>query len=310
MKCKLDTLTFALTCVLGFVSLPATSVHAQDEAADQSMTGDEIQETARGNTTIGVFAERPIRFEVYLTPDGEMIGRITDAEGDRIERGDWRVENDRLLGRWDNIRGGEWQAFEYRRVGQNIHAYREDGTLDRIQYYVEGDPLGLGDEHDQAEPLVPSDNGATPNFEQVIRDLYFAQWRDTAEHPFSMEVARGLYLTDDRLTALDTDALAVEGADSRLEGWEEYAPVWPAAFEQIKHFEAGEIHDLLVRRHGDWALVTFDMSGDVELENGDKANVFKHFTLIWLDTGDGWRIFHEHISDGQPAEKDGSEPQK
>ena len=240
-----------------------------------------------------------------------MIGRITDADGERIERGSWKVKNDRLLGRWNNIRGGDWQAFEYRRVGENIHAYRDDGTLDRVQYYVDGDPLGLSAEGERAEPLVPSDGGSTPDFEEVLNQHYFSQWRDTPEHPFSMEVAYGLYLTDQRLTALDTDALAVEGADSRLEGWQEYAPIWPAAFEQIKRFEAQEVHDLLVRRHGDWALVTFDMSGEVEMESGEEADVFKHFTLVWLNTGDdGWRIFHEHISDGQPAENQGTQPQE
>ncbi|MEM8794026.1 MAG: nuclear transport factor 2 family protein [Pseudomonadota bacterium] len=149
-----------------------------------------------------------------------------------------------------------------------------------------------------ATPAVSQD---APDFADVIENRYFQQWRDTPEHPFSMEIAQQIYLTDDRLTALDTDALAVPGADSRLEGWAEYAPIWPKAFEGISRFEPGEVRDLLVRPQGNWALVTFDMTGELELTDGTVLDVFKHFTLVWVRTPDGWRIMHEHISDGKPA---------
>lgn len=75
----------------------------------------------------------------------------------------------------------------------------------------------------------------------------------------------------------------------------------PDEAQRQRPTETQEVRDLLVRREGDRALVTFDMAGEAELETGETLGVFKHFTLVWIDTGDGWRIMHEHISDGQPA---------
>lgn len=142
----------------------------------------------------------------------------------------------------------------------------------------------------------------TLDFEQIVKEQYFALWRDTSENPYSVELARQLYLTDERLTAFDTDALPAEGADSRIEGWSEYVSIWPEVFAGIRRFEAQEIQNFQVRREGNWALVTFDMSGDGELETGETFDVFKHFSLVWIETEDGWRIMHEHISDGEPPE--------
>ncbi|MEM9215436.1 MAG: nuclear transport factor 2 family protein [Cyanobacteria bacterium P01_F01_bin.150] len=141
---------------------------------------------------------------------------------------------------------------------------------------------------------------ALPNFEQIIKEQYFALWRDTASDPYSVDEAQQLYLTDRRLTSFDTDALSVEGEDSRIEGWTEYSSIWPEVFEDIKYFEAREVRNLQVRSEGDWALVTFDMAGNIERETSEVFDVFKHFTLLWIETADGWRIMHEHISDGQP----------
>ena len=155
---------------------------------------------------------------------------------------------------------------------------------------------------DVFKAIAPVQAQDTPNFEQIIKEQYFALWRDTTEDPYSVELARQLYLTDERLTAFDTDALPAEGADSRIEGWSEYESIWPEVFAGIRRFEAQEIQNFQVRREGNWALVTFDMSGDGELETGETFDVFKHFSLVWIETEDGWRIMHEHISDGQPPE--------
>ena len=157
---KIHVLALTLA-VATIASVAAQRTMAQGQGAGRTMNGEEVLETASGNTTIGVFADRAISFAVYLSPNGDMIGRISDEDGNRIERGSWRVENDKLYGRWDNLRGGAWYAFQYRVVGDNIHAYREDGTLDRIQYYLDGDPFGLQAAAATAPALVQSDYGNT-----------------------------------------------------------------------------------------------------------------------------------------------------
>ena len=154
----LQTLALAFV-IVAMASIDAPQALAQGQEAIRLMTTSEIRQTASGNTTIGVFADRSISFAVYLAPNGDMIARISDENGDRIERGSWRVENNKLYGRWDNMRGSRWSGFEYRVVGENIHAYREDGTLDRIQYYIDGDALGLQAAAESSRDLVPSDDG-------------------------------------------------------------------------------------------------------------------------------------------------------
>ena len=48
-----------------------------------------------------------------------------------------------LCGRWDNLKDGAENCFTYHRVGSNVHAYNTDGSLDRIQFFVDGDPYNL-----------------------------------------------------------------------------------------------------------------------------------------------------------------------
>ncbi len=270
--------------------LSAGQAAAQTVPIDQTeMTTEEIREVAVGRTTFGTFADRPLSYVVFVSPDGRLIGRLTDGQIERIETGTWRIENDRLIGQWDDLKGGEANAFAYVRVGENVHAIRDDGSLDRVQFFVDGDPLGLASAEQEAD--------LQSFFAQKLEREYFHLWRDTPEEPFSVTEAEALYVTDGSLTALDTDALAVPGQDSRLEGWEEYAPVWPRAFEGIRTFVPGPVLNLHVRSEGNWALTNFDMAGSVTLESGEKLDVFKHFTLLWTRTADGWRILHEHISD-------------
>lgn len=258
----------------------------QGGARAQPLDGAEIEATAVGNTTIGTFADTALSYAVYLAPDGAMIGRLWDGGPARTEHGTWRIEGDRLVGRWDGLKGGLPNAFTYVRVGENVHALRDDGGLDRVQFFVAGDPLGLASGED-LERL----------FAAKLEEEYFRLWRDTPDEPFSFAEAEGIYVTDGRLTALDTDALAVPGQGSRLEGWEEYASVWPRAFEAIRSFVPGPVRDLNVRREGDWVLTDFDMAGEAVLESGEAVRVFKHFTLLWIRTDAGWRILHEHVSD-------------
>lgn len=289
----LKTLILGLSCLSATV-IAASSSPAKSEPQSPQLTNAEILDLVSGNTTIGTFSDRPVSYAVYLTEDGQMIAQISEGTEETIELGQWRVADDLLCGQWENLGGGEESCFTYYRVGSNIHAYNADGSLNRIQFFVDGDPLGLQQTSNRASTL--------PDFEKVIREEYFSLWRDTEADPYSVELARQLYLTDERLTALDTDALLLEGADSRLEGWSEYAPIWPEVFEQIARFEARDVSNFNVQQEGNWALVSFDMAGESELESGETFDVFKHFTLVWMETEDGWRIFHEHISDGQPPE--------
>lgn len=295
-KLSLSILSFSCFSAILPCSLPA-----QAQPQTPQMTDSEILAIASGNTTIGTFSDRPISYEVFVAPDGRLIGRLSDGKSKSVELGRWRVVNDRLCGKWDNLKQGGENCFTYHRVGPNVHAYNDDGSLDRVQFFVEGDPLGLQKVASSKDSNAASAEAQTnPDFKQIIKEQYFSLWRDTAEQPYSVDSARQLYLTNERLTAFDTDALPAQGADSRIEGWSEYAPIWPEVFAGIKRFEAREVSNFQVRREGNWALVTFDMSGDSELETGETAEVFKHFTLVWTQTDDGWRIMHEHISDGQP----------
>lgn len=268
----------------------ATPAFAQSQAdATSIMTSAEIHEIAVGKTTFGTFADRPLSYAVYVAPDGRMIGRLMDGASERIETGTWRIENDHLIGQWDDLKDGTANAFAYVRVGDNVHAIRDDGSLDRVQFFVDGDPLGL-------EALM-KDGDLTTLFARKLEAEYFHLWRDTPEEPFSVIEAENLYVMDERLRALDGDALAVPGQDSRLEGWDEYVAVWPTAFEGIATFVPGPVLNLDVKSEGNWALTSFDMAGSATLETGEAISVFKHFTLIWTRTSEGWRILHEHISD-------------
>jgi hypothetical protein len=123
--------------------LSAISLPVRAEIMPPMMTDSEILEVVSGNTTIGTFADRPLNYAVFLMPTGQMIGRISDGTSERIELGRWRVVDNTLCGQWDNLGGGEENCVSYHRVGSNIHAYNADGNLDRIQFFVEGDPLGL-----------------------------------------------------------------------------------------------------------------------------------------------------------------------
>ena len=279
-----------VAAIMALINMNLESVAAQESsAAATEMESEEIHEIAVGNTTFGTFADRPLSYAVYVAPDGRLIGKLMDGTTERLETGNWQIENDRLIGQWDSLKDGEANAFAYVRVGANVHAVRDDGSLDRVQFFVDGDPLGLD---------AKSSEGDLQNFfARKLETEYFYLWRDTADEPFSISEAENLYLMNDSLRALDGDALAVAGQDSRLEGWQEYVAVWPAAFAGIRTFSPGPVLHLDVKEQGDWALTSFDMAGNVVLENGQQLEVYKHFTLVWTRTADGWRILHEHISD-------------
>lgn len=306
-KLTTDVFKLALGC-FSTLALGAFALPAEAEPTTPQMSNEEILDIASGRTTIGTFSGRPISYTVFVSPDGQLIGLISDGASESLELGRWRVTNNTLCGQWNDLKNGEENCCSYHRVGANVHAYNTaDGSLDRVQFFVDGDPLNLQqvaiDENASiSEATSSTELIDTPDFREIVETQYFALWRDTEENPYSVELANNLYLNNDRLTAFDTDALPAEGEDSRIEGWSEYRQIWPEVFEGIKRFEATEISNFQVRRENDWALITFDMAGEVELEAGDAFDVFKHFTLVWTQTDDGWRIMHEHISDGQQLE--------
>lgn len=219
----MKTLILATTAL--FLTAPAIAQEAATIALPsiETMNGGQILEVARGNTTFGTFADRAVSFAVYLAADGRMIGRITEGGEHRIETGAWRVENDRLLGRWDAMRGGNWSAFEYRPAGEAIHAYREDGTLDRIQYYVAGDPLNLAS---STEGSAPRTDTAALIHQRTLAAT--AAW-SPGSGVFSIDAVAPFYVQDERLLAYDQTSpstTVIRGVEQWREIW---TPSWLAS---------------------------------------------------------------------------------
>ena len=140
----------------------------------------------------------------------------------------------------------------------------------------------------------------TDFFRELIEQKYRKQWFKAENQPFSMDVAEEIYIKDDELIAIDTDAYPYSNdIPSRIEGWDTYEKIWPVVFDDISNFRLVEILNFETKQQGDWTLVTFDGVGEGETTEGEPIEVFKNFTLIWTKTDDGWRIIHEHISDGR-----------
>ena len=187
--------------ILGISCLIGSIVFAQSTTAQPTtpaMTSAEIEALVTDNTTIGTFSDRPLSYIVFVEADGSTIGRISDGVSDRIELGSWQVRDNMLCGRWDNLKNGAENCFTYHRVGDNVHAYNTDGSLDRIQFFAQSDPYNL-------------QQAASAEVETEIRE-FIANWGNAwspkeGAPQFTSESFAPFYLQSDELLAFDfTDA--------------------------------------------------------------------------------------------------------
>jgi ketosteroid isomerase-like protein len=145
---------------------------------------------------------------------------------------------------------------------------------------------------------------SNPEEEATLRRLveqgYRALWTKK-NGTFSIELADQLYANSDQLTAIDTDLAAIQltpNQSTRINGYENYRTLWPRIFERVGGFEQ-EIQNVQVRINGTWAITTFDGIGTYTALDGKQTPTNKNFTLVWERRPEGWRIIHEHISDGR-----------
>lgn len=136
--------------------------------------------------------------------------------------------------------------------------------------------------------------------QRLVEKDYRALWTKKSGK-FSIEPADRLYANSDQLTAIDTDLAAIQIApnqSTRINGYRNYRSLWPRIFEKVGGFEQ-EIKNVRVRINGTWAITTFDGFGTFTSLDGKQTPTRKNFTLVWERRPEGWRIIHEHISDGR-----------
>ena len=268
-----------------FLATPTTAL--SQTSSSNVMDGATMQETVAGNTTIGTFADRALSYVVFVAEDGRLIGQLDDGTSKRIEMGRWSIEGNRLIGEWDNLKGGQPDTFEYRLVGENVHAFGQDGTLDRVQFFVEGDPYGL-------QALA---NGA--DAETEIRagvDRWISLW-NAGSTP--IDAARFANYAD--LFASGDGYLAVDdftGEVLTLRGYQEYAETWAPVMEGFTSWSIERVGEIDVDLSADTAVTYFQFRGDGTLTDGTSVTGMTYATLVLRRAGSGWQIIHEHLTNG------------
>ena len=273
-------LGFAL---LLFAATPQTAV--SQERKPVGLTTGEINKLVRGNTTIGTFADRQLSYIVYCAPDGRMIGKFINGTGTRIETGVWRAEDDLLYGRWDELKGGKENGFQYRSVGDNVHAYNSaTGKLDRIQHFVQGDPFGLDSESNEkavqaaVQRWVDLWNSGTETFNQARFDSF-----------------TDLFADGNRYLAIDD----FTGEVLTIRSYKEYASTWIPVMQGFKNWRIELVGEVDVSMNGESALTTFKFKGNGELKNGKTVTGFTYATLVWRKSAGRWELIHEHLTGSQ-----------
>lgn len=135
---------------------------------------------------------------------------------------------------------------------------------------------------------------------QLVEQDYRSLWTKK-NGTFSMQPADHLYANSDSLTAIDTDLAAIRltpDQSTRVSGYATYRTLWEKLFEQVGGFEQ-DISNVQVRINGTWAVTTFNGIGTYTALDGKQTPTHKNFTLVWEHRPEGWRIIHEHISDGR-----------
>ncbi|MGD1898623.1 MAG: YybH family protein [Phormidesmis sp.] len=249
------------------------------------MTSEEIRAIAVGKTTFGTFADRPLSYAVYVAPGGRLIGQLMDGSSDRIETGTWRIENDRLIGQWDSFKDGEANAFAYVQVGSNVHAIRDDGSLDRVQFFVDGDPLGLdaGDATEEVKAVVNQWIALWNPGENPIDAKRFAQFAD-------------IFAEGDGYLAVDD----FTGEVLTLRSYATYAETWEPVMTAFSSWSIERVGDIDVDLSGDTAITYFEFEGNGILQDGTEVEGYSHSTLILRRIEGQWRIVHEHLTNAEP----------
>ena len=290
---KLKKIAIALSYL--FASTFFSSVATKAESTTPSMTEAKILEVVSGNTTIGTFSDRPLSYAVYVEPNGRLIGRISDGNLEKIELGSWRVNNNMLCGRWDNLKDGEENCFTYHRIGSNVHAYNTDGSLDRIQFFVDGDPYNL-----QQAALI-SKQDASSNYagvEKEVREFitgWGKAWSPQEKAPqFTSESFAPFYLQSDELLAFDfTNAesqTVFKGVQNHHDTWEAFVRdydywTFTPVTESIRVYPQSE----------DAAAVTLYVNNYGKKSDGTEFNARAHATLLLEKRNGNWVIVHENI---------------
>ncbi len=273
-----------LTATALAATLMAAPIAAQTvPAAQTEMTSEEIREVAVGKTTFGTFADRPLSYAVFVAPDGRLIGKLMDGESEQIETGIWKIENNRLIGQWDNLKDGEANAFAYVRVGENVHAIRDDGSLDRVQFFVEGDPLGLS-------------AGGAPRDAAASVQAFVSEWSnawspgDAAEN-WSYEDTVGPLYSDNVLAFdLTEDVTVIRGKADHREIWQPFM----RGFDRWRFTALPHSVDIDVVE--DAAFVTLFVNIEGLRANGERFSTPAQATLFLTENDNSWQIEHEHIS--------------
>jgi ketosteroid isomerase-like protein len=252
------------------------------------LNGEQILELVTDKTTIGTFADLPLNYAVYIAPDGQLYGRFNDGQKEWVEHGTWRVEGNKLMGRWERLKNGAESGFRYRYVGTNIHAIRDDGSLDRIQFFILGDPMGLA-----CATATASDS------EQQVRaavDAWVELWNaNTAP----IDEARFTRYT--HLFARGDNYLAVDdftGQVLTIRGYHNYIRTWVPVMKSFASWRIALVDDVPLQALEDTYIATIKFKGDGRLKDGKEVSSYTYGTLVWHRFGEGWRLVHEHLTGG------------
>lgn len=286
-------IVIGLSCLLAISFSPTPSTKA--EPISPPMTETEILEVVSGNTTIGTFSDRPLSYEVFVEPNGQLIGRISDGGAKKIELGSWRINNNMLCGRWENLKDGEENCFTYHRVGSNVHAYNTDGSLDRIQFFVDGDPYNL-----QQAALLSKQDASTDSteVETEVREFITAwgeAWSPQEKAPqFTRVSLEPFYLQSDELLAFDfTDA----ESQTVFQGVQNHHNTWSAFVRGYDYWTFTPVEESMriYPQSDNAAAVTLYVDNYGKKSDGTEFNARAHATLL-LEKRDGnWVIVHENI---------------
>ena len=272
-----------ISCLIGSITFAQITTA---QPTTPAMTSAEIEALITDNTTIGTFSDRPLSYVVFVAADGRMIGRVSDGTSDRIELGSWEVKDNKLCGRWNNLKDGAENCFSYHRVGDNVHAYNTDGSLDRIQFFAQGDPYNL----QQAVNSI--------QVETEIREFignWGEAWSPKENAPlYTSESFAPFYLQSDELLAFDfTDA----ESKTVFQGVADHHDTWSAFVRDYDYWTFTPVTESIrvYPQSENAAAATLYVDNYGRRPDGTEFEARAHATLL-LEKRDGnWVIVHENI---------------
>ncbi len=291
---KLKKIAIGLSSL--FTSILFASLPTKAEPTTPAMTKAKIVEVVSGNTTVGTFSDRPLSYTVFVATDGRLIGRISDGKSEIIELGSWRINNNNMLcGRWDNLKDGEENCFTYHRVGSNVHAYNTDGSLDRIQFFVDGDPYNL-----QQAVLTSKqqDQNTNSQIETEIREFiddWGEAWSPQEKAPqFTSESFAPFYLQNEELLAFDfTDA----ESQTVFRGVQIHHDTWSKFVRDYNYWTFTPVSESIrvYPQSDNAAAATLYVDNYGRKPDGTEFEARAHATLLLERRNGIWVIVHENI---------------